>query len=130
MFRRFTRWLLGDPTHVVNISSMVNQNDPNKFFFAVKVSHDPYNLEDTFILTFNLAAVTSINGLELEDGRDDLTYISMTNGKEYIVHMDIDDMLEMLDIDSDDDDDDDDENDSDNPTPVTSDDFDKMMSAQ
>jgi len=127
MFRRLTRWLLGDPIHVVNISSLVNQDAPNKFFFVVKVSHDLTNLDDTFALTFNLAAVASLNGIIIDDDRDDLTYMSLTNGREYIVHMDIDDMLEMLDIDDDDDDDNDD--DSDDPTPVTSDDFDKMMSA-
>jgi len=128
MFRRLTRWLLGDPIHVVNISSLVNQDAPNKFFFVVKVSHDLTNLDDTFALTFNLAAVASLNGIIIDDDRDDLTYMSLTNGREYIVHMDIDDMLEMLDIDDDDDDDDNDD-DSDDPTPVTSDDFDKMMSA-
>tara|TARA_S200002703_G_scaffold117667_2_gene103345 strand:- start:104 stop:484 length:381 start_codon:yes stop_codon:yes gene_type:complete len=125
MFRRLTRWLLGDPIHVVSVSSVVNQNDPNKFFYLVKVSHDLANLDETFGLTFNLAAVASLNGIILEDGRDDLTFMSLTNGREFIVHMDIDDMLEMLGIDDDDDDDDDD---SDDPTPVTSDDFDKMMS--
>tara|TARA_S200002703_G_scaffold156760_3_gene163085 strand:- start:558 stop:947 length:390 start_codon:yes stop_codon:yes gene_type:complete len=129
MFRRLTRWLLGDPIHVVSVSSVVNQDAPNKFFFIVKVSHDLTNLDDTFGLTFNLAAVTSLNGIELEDGRDDLTYMSLTNGREYIVHMEIGDMLEMLDIDDEDDDDDHDD-DNDDPTPVTSDDFDRMMSAQ
>lgn len=145
MFRRLTRWLLGEPIHVVSVTSVVNQNDPKEFFFVVAAVHALDDLESKFGLTFNLAALSSMNGVLLPDGRDDITCLRFTNGDQFYALMDIDDVLEMIGMNDDDEDDDDDEDgddstptpttpvardDNDDPEPITPYDFQEMMKPQ
>ena len=128
--KRLMQWL---GIRTININTIVQQNDPHKYFISVKVVGDVYQPDERFDLIFNLAMVTVIHGIRFKDIDQDYSYIKFINGDEYYAPFDINDFLEMLDIDDYDDDDDDDDNDdeptTDDPPELTKKEFEAMINS-
>ena len=82
MIRRCIRWLLGDPIHVVKVTSVVQQDDPAEYFFTTKVVIHPEDMSKKFDLVFSLAMVVSMHGETFIDRDGPFTHIYMVDGQE------------------------------------------------
>ncbi len=111
---RLLRWLFRIRPKIINIHTTIQEHEPHKNFYNIKVTPDVTEPDKgIFDLTFNLVAVATIYGVNFKGIDQTYSCIELVNGKEHYTQCDINDLLEELGIDEDEDDDD---NDCDEPT--------------